>query len=45
MAAIKPMAFQSGSAANNNPENTKLFAGVSAGLALVMNIEAKPLLS
>ena len=33
--------FQSGSAANSNPEKTKLFPGVSAGLAFAINLESK----
>ena len=45
MAAIKRGPFQSGSRASSNPENTKLCAGVSAGLLLVINLEAKAFLN
>jgi hypothetical protein len=43
MALRKRWALQTGSAANSNPEKTKLFTGVSAGRAIAINLEAKPL--
>src|SRR5204862_8248403 len=42
---MKTGAFQSGNAANSNPENTKPSADLSAGRALLIHVEGKPILS
>src|SRR5438045_8859540 len=44
-AAMKTGAFQSGNAANSNPENTKPSADLSAGRALLINVEGRAILS